>query len=80
MQMHVCIVNKITKQCCNNASHLWSESPEVERKVIKNEWNMFIGLHMDVHNQQLIFPTIVVCPIESYDSNRTYDLAFSKLG
>lgn len=35
---------------------------------------------MDVHNQQLVFPTIVVCPIESYDLNRTYDLAFYKLG
>lgn len=35
---------------------------------------------MDVHNQQLVFPTIVVCPIESYDINRTVELAYTKLG
>lgn len=41
---------------------------------------MFLGLDMDVHNQQLVFPTIVVCPVEAYDINRTVDLAYYKLG
>lgn len=38
------------------------------------------GLDMDVHNQQLVFPTVVVCPMEPYEVNRTYDLAFTYLG
>lgn len=41
---------------------------------------MFLGLEMDVHNQQLVFPTVVVCPIQSYDMNRTNDLAYYELG
>lgn len=35
---------------------------------------------MDVHNQQLVFPTVVVCPMEPYETNRTFDLAFTYLG
>lgn len=40
----------------------------------------FLGLDMDVHNQQLTFPTVVVCPLEPYDSNRTYEIASTNLG
>lgn len=40
----------------------------------------FTGLDMDVHNQQIVFPTIVVCPVDPYDGNRTNDLAYSYLG
>lgn len=39
-----------------------------------------LGLDMDMHNQQLVFPTIAVCPIEPYDINRTADLAHFILG
>lgn len=35
---------------------------------------------MDVHNQQLVFPTIVVCPVEAYDINRTVNVATNELG
>lgn len=39
-----------------------------------------LGLDMDVHNQQIVFPTIAVCPIEPYEINRTVDLAYTMLG
>lgn len=59
--------------------------------VIEIEWRLeldvnyvkyfhCVGLDMDVHNQQLVFPTVVVCPMLPYETNRTYDLAFSYLG
>lgn len=35
---------------------------------------------MDVHNQHLTFPTVVVCPLEPYDLNRTHELAYLYLG
>lgn len=39
-----------------------------------------LGLDMDVHNQQIVFPTIAVCPIDAYEMNRTTNLASSLLG
>lgn len=41
---------------------------------------IFIGLDTDFHNQQVIFPTIGVCPIVPYDENRTQEIAYSTLG
>lgn len=41
---------------------------------------MLLGLDMDVQQQQLVFPTIAVCPFESFDINRTMDFAYYKLG
>ncbi|XP_031627738.1 sodium channel protein Nach [Contarinia nasturtii] len=54
--------------------------------IIGSLWEKFqtnptiTGLDMDVHNSQLVFPTIVLCPMESYDLNRSYELANTKLG
>lgn len=31
---------------------------------------------MDVHNQRLVFPTVVVCPTKPFDPKRTHKLAF----
>lgn len=39
-----------------------------------------LGLDMDVHNQQIVFPTIVVCPFSPFDENRTNELAYTYLG
>lgn len=37
------------------------------------------GLDTDFHNQQVIFPTIALCPYVPFDANRTRDLAFGTL-
>lgn len=39
-----------------------------------------LGLDMDVHTKQIVFPTVAVCPIEPFDMNRTVELAHSILG
>lgn len=54
--------------------------------IIVNLWEKFqtnptiTGLDTDFHNQQLIFPTINVCPVQPYDENRTRNLAYATLG
>lgn len=37
------------------------------------------GLDTDFHNQQVIFPTIALCPYVPFDANRTRDLAFGTM-
>lgn len=54
--------------------------------IIVNLWEKFqtnptiTGLDTDFHNQQVIFPTIDVCPMVPYDENRTKQLAYATLG
>lgn len=54
--------------------------------IIANLWEKFqtnptiTGLDTDFHNQQVIFPTINVCPLMAYDENRTRTLAYATLG
>lgn len=39
----------------------------------------FIGLDTDFHNQQVLFPTVTVCPIESFDLELVNETAHSNL-
>lgn len=54
--------------------------------IIVSLWEKFqtnptiTGLDMDVHNQQLVFPTVVVCPMFPFEPNRTNELAYNYLG
>lgn len=49
--------------------------------IIANLWEKFqtnptiTGLDTDFHNQQVIFPTVNVCPKVPYDVNRTREMA-----
>lgn len=67
----------ITGKCEADVSYLL----EIDSTSTMNTISLrFIGLDMDVHNQQIVFPTIVVCPVDPFDGNRTNDLAYSYLG
>lgn len=53
--------------------------------IIVSLWEKFqtnptiTGLDTDFHNQQVIFPTIALCPVVPYDENRTREVAFGTL-
>lgn len=53
------------------------ESNEHEHKHVRLLLFLFEkqGLDMDVHNTMIVFPMVVVCPIESFDMNHTNILA-----
>lgn len=44
-------------------------------------YNLFLisGLDTDFHNQQVIFPTTVVCPEVAYDEAKAMDIAYKML-
>lgn len=54
--------------------------------IIVSLWEKFqtnptiTGLDTDFHNQQVIFPTIIVCPEKPYDANLTKTLAYNTIG
>lgn len=54
--------------------------------IISSLWEKFqtnptiTGLDTDYHNQQVIFPTVMVCPIEPYDEKSVKDVAYQELG
>lgn len=60
----------------------WKPQKKVHTiKVIKCVMRFVnLGLDMDVHTEQIVFPTVAVCPIEPFDMNRTVELAHSMLG
>lgn len=69
------------KEEIKNTKWKWKKKVQKIIKIIKSVITFVnLGLDMDVHNQQIVFPTIAVCPIESYELNRTVNLAYSILG
>ncbi|XP_037884233.1 sodium channel protein Nach [Glossina fuscipes] len=53
--------------------------------IIMSLWEKFqtnptiTGLDTDFHNQNVIFPTTVVCPVEAWDHNKTYNFVYNTL-
>ncbi|XP_075155899.1 sodium channel protein Nach-like [Haematobia irritans] len=53
--------------------------------IISSLWEKFqtnptiTGLDTDFHNQNVVFPTTVVCPKIAYDGNKTNDITLNKL-
>lgn len=54
--------------------------------IILDLWEKFqtnptiTGLDTDFHNQLLIFPTVMVCPVKAYDSEVIQEVAEKYLG
>lgn len=54
--------------------------------IIFSLWEKFqtnptiTGLDTDFHNQQVIFPTVVVCPVDPFDEEKVIDYAYKTLG
>ncbi|XP_055383286.1 sodium channel protein Nach [Condylostylus longicornis] len=54
--------------------------------IIMSLWEKFqtnptiTGLDTDFHNQQVMFPTTIVCPEEPYDSGKAYQAAYAQIG
>lgn len=52
--------------------------------IIVSLWEKFqtnptiTGLDTDFHNQLLIFPTVVVCPMDAYDKNLVLETVENK--
>ncbi|XP_034490359.1 sodium channel protein Nach [Drosophila innubila] len=53
--------------------------------IIMSLWEKFqtnptiTGLDTDFHNQNVVFPTTVVCPEAAFDHNKSYDVAYKTL-
>uniref|UniRef100_A0A1A9W176 Uncharacterized protein n=1 Tax=Glossina brevipalpis TaxID=37001 RepID=A0A1A9W176_9MUSC len=53
--------------------------------IIMSLWEKFqtnptiTGLDTDFHNQNVIFPTTVVCPVQAWDHNKTYNYVYNTL-